>query len=65
MAKNLWWKNTYTNWSGLLNYKCNKDVKTYIGGRINWPYLVFVKEQNIIHSGVEPSGKAPRSSWNT
>jgi len=25
--------------------------------------LVFVKEQNIIHSGVEPSGKAPRSSW--
>ena len=48
-----------------LNYKCNKDVNRYIGGQINWPYLVFVKEQNIIHSGVEPSGKAPRSSWNT
>ena len=38
MAKNLWWKSAYANWSGLLNYKCNKDVNRYIGGLlINWP----------------------------
>src|SRR5210317_1740449 len=65
MVKNLWWKNTYANWSGLLNYKCNKDVKRYIGGRIKWPTLVSVEITNLIHSGVEPSGKAPRSSWTT
>jgi len=35
--ENLWWKSTYANWSGLLNYKCNKDVKTYGLPYNNWP----------------------------
>ena len=65
MAKNLWRKGHMQTGNKSLNYKCNKDVNRYIGGRIKWPTLVSVEITVFIHSGVEPSGKAPRSSWTT
>ena len=65
MAKNLWRKGLMQTGNESLNYKCNKDVNRYIGGHIIRPTLFLVKDYNLIHSGVDPSGKAPRSSWTT